>query len=184
MTSQFMRNAIRISVKKEDLPLKNIHQFYVGIEKEEWKFDTLCDMFELLTSGQTFVFCNSRRKVDWLTDLLSKRGFTVSCHHAELDQKERDLVMREFRSGKARVLLCTGLLARGIDVHQVSLVIHYDLPTSMEEYLHRAGRAGRFGRRGASVAFVTPGNVRVTKEIEQYYGFEIEEMPMDICDLI
>merc|ERR1711933_323418 len=115
---------------------------------------------------------------------LQKRDFTISTMHAELDQKERDLVMRKFRSGSSRVLISTDLLARGIDVQQVSLVINYDLPQDMENYLHRIGRSGRFGRKGAAINFVTKADVRTMRDIEQFYMTQIEEMPANIADLI
>jgi len=184
MTSKFMRDAVRILVKKDELTLEGIRQFYVAIEKEEWKLDTLCDLYETLTITQAIIYCNTRRKVDFLADQLAKRDFTISTMHAELDQKERDLVMREFRSGSSRVLISTDLLARGIDVQQVSLVINYDLPQNMENYLHRIGRSGRFGRKGVAINFVTNNDVRTMKDIERYYHTQIEEMPMDIADLI
>merc|ERR1719493_193318 len=184
MTKRFMRNPVRILVKKDELTLEGIRQFYVAIEKEEWKLDTLCDLYETLTITQAIIYCNTRRKVDFLADQLSKRDFTISTMHADLDQKERDLVMREFRSGSSRVLVSTDLLARGIDVQQVSLVINYDLPQNMENYLHRIGRSGRFGRKGVAINFVTNSDVRAMKDIEKYYHTQIEEMPMDIADLI
>merc|ERR1712032_713551 len=184
LTSKFMRDAVRILVKKDELTLEGIRQFYVAIEKEEWKIDTLCDLYETLTITQAIIYCNTRRKVGFIADQLAKRDFTISTMHAELDQKERDLVMREFRSGSSRVLISTDLLARGIDVQQVSLVINYDLPQNMENYLHRIGRSGRFGRKGVAINFVTNSDVRVMKDIEKYYHTQIEEMPMDIADLI
>merc|ERR1711901_18140 len=98
------------------------------------------------------------------------RDFTISTMHAELDQKERDLVMREFRSGSSRVLISTDLLARGIDVQQVSLVINYDLPHNVENYLHRIGRSGRFGRKGTAINFVTDRDVRMMRDIERHYA--------------
>merc|ERR1712087_30720 len=128
LTAKFMRNVVQILVKKDELTLEGIQQFYVAIEKEEWKLDTLCDLYETLTITQAIIYCNTRRKVDLLADQLCKRDFTISTMHAELDQKTRDLVMREFRSGSSRVLISTDLLSRGIDVQQVSLVINYELP--------------------------------------------------------
>jgi len=184
MTTKFMRDAVRILVKKDELTLEGIRQFYVAIEKEEWKLDTLCDLYETLTITQAIIYCNTRRKVDFLADQMSKRDFTISTMHAELDQKERDLIMREFRSGSSRVLISTDLLARGIDVQQVSLVINFDLPGNLENYLHRIGRSGRFGRKGVAINFVTNNDVRVMKDIEKYYHTQIEEMPMDIADMI
>uniref|UniRef100_A0A2K6SKA4 RNA helicase n=1 Tax=Saimiri boliviensis boliviensis TaxID=39432 RepID=A0A2K6SKA4_SAIBB len=121
VTKMFMRDPIQILVKKEELSLEGIHQFNIN----EWKLDTLCDS-----------------KVDWLTEKIHARDFTVSAMHGDMDQKERDVIMREFHSGSSRVLITTDLLARGIDVQQVSVVINYDLPTNKENYIHRIGRGG------------------------------------------
>eukprot|EP00811_Abedinium_folium_P036512 NODE_9213_length_1439_cov_7.916159.p1 GENE.NODE_9213_length_1439_cov_7.916159~~NODE_9213_length_1439_cov_7.916159.p1 ORF type:complete len:243 (+),score=67.86 NODE_9213_length_1439_cov_7.916159:400-1128(+) len=184
LTTKFMRNAVRILVKKDELTLEGIRQFYVAIEKEDWKLDTLCDLYETLTITQAIIYCNTRRKVDYLAQELTKRDFTVSVMHSDLDQRERDLIMREFRSGSSRVLVSTDLLARGIDVQQVSLVINYDLPPNTENYLHRIGRSGRFGRKGVAINFVTNQDVRTMKDIERHYHTQIEEMPMDIADMI
>merc|ERR1719411_423291 len=104
--------------------------------------------------------------------------------HGEMNQKERDLIMREFRSGSSRVLITTDLLARGIDVQQVSLVINYDLPSNRENYIHRIGRSGRFGRKGVAINFVTTEDVRTLREIEQFYNTKVEEMPMDVSELM
>merc|ERR1740121_2308227 len=108
----------------------------------------------------------------------------ISTMHADLDQKERDLVMREFRSGTSRFLISTDMLARGIDVQHVSLVINYDLPQNFENYLHRIGRSGHFGRKGTAFNFVTNSDMRAVKDIERFYETRIKEMPMDIADLI
>jgi len=184
LTGKFMRDPVRILVKKDELTLEGIRQFYIAIEKEEWKLDTLCDLYETVTITQAIIYCNTRRKVDYLKDELEKRDFTVSTMHAELDQSERDLIMREFRSGSSRVLISTDLLARGIDVQQVSLVINYDMPSNLENYLHRIGRSGRFGRKGVAINMVSDKDVRAMKDIEKYYHTQIEEMPMNIADLI
>merc|ERR1719270_2568661 len=145
LTSKFMRNPVRILVKKDELTLEGIRQFYIAIDKEDWKLETLCDLYETLTITQAIIYCNTRRRVDFLAEQMTKRDFTVSTMHAELDQRERDIIMREFRTGSSRVLITTDLLARGIDVQQVSLVINFDLPTNRENYIHRIGRSGRFG---------------------------------------
>merc|ERR1711912_84102 len=135
VTTRFMRNPVRILVRKEELTLEGIRQFYVDVEREDWKLDTLCDLYETLTITQAIIYCNARRKVDWLTEQLHSRDFTVSALHGDMDQKERELIMKEFRSGSSRVLITTDLLARGIDVQQVSLVINYDLPKDRENYI-------------------------------------------------
>jgi len=184
VTKRFMRDPIRILVKKEELTLEGIRQFYVNVEKEEWKLDTLCDLYETLTITQAVIFSNTRRKVDWLTDKMTSRDFTVSSMHGDMEQDERDLIMKEFRSGSSRVLITTDLLARGIDVQQVSLVINYDLPANRENYIHRIGRGGRFGRKGVAVNFITCDDVRTLKDLETFYNTAIEEMPMNVADLI
>ncbi|KAG7114930.1 ATP-dependent RNA helicase eIF4A like protein [Verticillium longisporum] len=184
VTTKFMRDPIRILVKKDELTLEGIKQFYIAVEKEEWKLDTLSDLYETVTITQAVIFCNTRRKVDWLTDKLTARDFTVSAMHGDMDQGQRDLIMKEFRSGSSRVLIATDLLARGIDVQQVSLVINYDLPANRENYIHRIGRGGRFGRKGVAINFVTAEDVRMMREIEQFYSTQIEEMPMNVADLI
>ena len=184
VTSKFMRDPIRILVKRDELTLEGIKQFYVAIEKEEWKFDTLCDLYTTLTITQAIIYCNTRRKVDWLTNEMVSRDFTVSSMHGDMDQKERDLIMREFRSGSTRVLITTDLLARGIDVQQVSLVINYDLPTNRENYIHRIGRSGRFGRKGVAINFIAQNDVKYVKDIEEFYHTQINEMPNNVADLI
>jgi translation initiation factor 4A len=184
VTKRFMRDPIRILVKKEELTLEGIKQFYIGVEKEDWKLDTLCDLYETLTITQAVIFCNTRRKVDWLTEKMHGRDFTVSAMHGDMDQNGRDVIMKEFRSGSSRVLITTDLLARGIDVQQVSLVINYDLPTNRENYIHRIGRGGRFGRKGVAINFVTAEDVRTMRDIEAFYNTQIEEMPMNVADLI
>ena len=184
VTTRFMREPVRILVKKEELTLEGIRQFFVEVEKEEWKLDTLCDLYETLTITQAVIFCNTRRKVEWLTEKMTSRDFTISAIHGELEQGRRDVIMREFRSGSSRVLITTDLLARGIDVQQVSLVINYDLPTNRENYIHRIGRGGRFGRKGVAINFVTADDYRALKDIEAFYNTEVEEMPMNVADLI
>jgi translation initiation factor 4A len=184
VSTKFMRDPLRILVKKDELTLEGIKQFYIAIDKEEWKLETLCDLYETLTITQAIIYCNTRRQVDWLAGKMTDRDFTVSIMHADLDQRQRDTIMREFRSGSSRVLITTDLLARGIDVQQVSLVINYDLPSNIENYLHRIGRSGRFGRKGVAINFVSTQDVKNMRDIEAFYHTEIQEMPMDIADLI
>ncbi|GMK55716.1 hypothetical protein CspeluHIS016_0207720 [Cutaneotrichosporon spelunceum] len=184
MTTKFMTEPIRILVKRDELTLEGIKQFFVAVEKEDWKFDTLCDLYDTLTITQAVIFCNTRRKVDWLTEKMREANFTVSSMHGEMVQKERDAIMAEFRGGQSRVLITTDVWARGIDVQQVSLVINYDLPSSRENYLHRIGRSGRFGRKGVAINFVTVEDVRILRDIEQYYSTQIDEMPAQVQELV
>lgn len=184
LTKKFMRNPIHILVKKNELTLEGIQQFYVDVDKDIWKLDVICDLYETLTITQSIIYCNTQRRVETLAAEMSKRDFTVSIMHAGLDQDQRSLVMKEFTSGSSRVLISTDLLARGIDVQQLSLVINYDLPTSIENYLHRIGRSGRFGRKGVAINFLTSRDMRTMRDIERFYATQIQELPADIADRI
>lgn len=184
VTTKFMRDPVRILVKKDELTLEGIRQFYVSVGQEEFKIDVLIDLYETITITQAVIFCNTRRKVEYVQEQLQKNDFVVSAMHGDMDQAQRDTIMKEFRTGSSRILISTDLLARGIDVQQVSLVINYDLPTNQENYIHRIGRGGRFGRKGVAINFVTDEDYNVMKEIESYYATQIEEMPMNLADLI
>ena len=105
MTRKFMTDPVRILVKRDELTLEGIKQFFVAVEREEWKFDTLCDLYDTLTITQAVIFCNTKKKVDWLTNKMRQANFTVSAMHGDMPQKERDAIMQEFRSGDSRVLL-------------------------------------------------------------------------------
>mmetsp|Transcript_22157 Transcript_22157/g.33734 ORF Transcript_22157/g.33734 Transcript_22157/m.33734 type:complete len:416 (-) Transcript_22157:34-1281(-) len=184
MTRKFMNDPIRILVKRDELTLEGIKQFFVAVEKEEWKFDTLCDLYDTLTITQAVIFCNTKSKVDWLEQKMKEKHFTVCAMHGDMDQAKRDKVMEEFRSGSSRVLIATDIWGRGIDVQQVSLVICYDLPTNRELYIHRIGRSGRFGRKGVAINFVKDDDVQTLRDIERYYSTQIDEMPLNVSDLI
>lgn len=184
MTHKFMTDPVRILVKRDELTLEGIKQFFIAVEKEEWKFDTLCDLYDTLTITQAVIFCNTRKKVDWLTSKMRENNFTVSSMHGEMPQQEREAIMSEFRKGETRVLITTDVWARGIDVQQVSLVINYDIPFNRENYIHRIGRSGRFGRKGVAINFLKDDDVQAMRDIEQYYSTHIDEMPMNVADLI
>jgi translation initiation factor 4A len=183
VTERFVRDPIRVLVKKDELTLEGIQQFYIGIGQEDWKLETLCDLYESVTINQAIIYCNRREKVEWLQIELESRDFTVSCMHGDLDQHKRD-VMREFRSGSSRVLISTDLLARGIDVQHVSLVINYDIPLNRENYIHRIGRTDRFGRKGVAINFVTNRDICYLRDIEDFYATEIMELPENVGELM
>jgi len=184
VSKKFMRDPIRILVKQEELTLAGIKQFYIAVEKEQWKLDTLCDLYDTISVAQSVIFCNTRTKVDLLTEQMTSREFTVSALHSGMDQDQRKAIMNNFRTGNTRVLITTDLLARGIDVQQVSLVINYDLPTNRENYIHRIGRGGRFGRKGVGINFVTLNDVSMLRELERFYSTQIDEMPLNIADML
>ena len=163
---------------------KRIKQYYINVEKNDYKFDTLCDLYGILTISQSIIYCNSRRIVDNLTNRLVDNNFGVSYIHGEMTPKEREITMADFRNGKTRVLVSTDLLSRGIDVQQVSVVINYDIPLKIESYLHRIGRSGRYGRKGVGINFVTNYDEQRILNIERYYATQIDNLPADINNLL
>jgi len=184
MSQKFMRTPIRILVKREQLTLDGIKQFYIDVEREDWKIDVLADLYSTLSITQCVIFCNTRRKVEYVTDQMTRRKHAVSCTHGDLDPAERNAILNDFKMGKTRILITTDLLARGIDVQQVSLVINYDLPTNAENYLHRIGRSARFGRKGVAVNFVNSDQFKMLKDLERMYETEIKEMPSSIAEFL
>ncbi|XP_010490377.1 PREDICTED: eukaryotic initiation factor 4A-6-like, partial [Camelina sativa] len=186
ITRKFMSKPVSILVKRDELTLEGIKQFYVNVEKEEWKLETFFDLCETLDVTKTVTYVNSRRKVDWLTDRLRSRDHTVSATHKDMDQNTRDIIMREFRSFSSAILVTTDLLDRGIDVLQkVSLVINYDLPTKPENYLHRIGRStGKIGRKGVTINFVTVDDETMLFDIQKLYNVDVEELPENVADLL
>jgi ATP-dependent RNA helicase len=184
MTRKFMNEPIRILVKRDELTLEGIKQFFISVEKEQWKFDTLCDLYDILQITAAVVFCNTRKKVEWLTQKMTEHNFTVASIHGEMPQDEREQITKSFRNGVFRVLISTDVFARGLDITSVSLVINYDLPNNRELYIHRIGRSGRFGRKGVAISLVKDDDVRILRDIEQFYATQIDEMPMNISDLV
>jgi translation initiation factor 4A len=184
ITKKFMKNPVKILVKAEELTLEGIQQFFIALESEQDKYDTLCELYKTISIGQSMIYCSSKKKVSWLSEKMSEAGYPVSSIHGDITQSERDQIMRDFRTGKTRVLITTDLLARGIDIQQVSLVINYDLPRDKESYLHRIGRTGRYGRKGWAINFIMQSDTRNLQDIENYYGTQIEEMPQNIPELI
>ncbi|CAF2905510.1 unnamed protein product [Rotaria sp. Silwood2] len=184
ITAKFMNDPVKVLIKREERTLEGILQFYVNVEREEWKLDTLCELFDTLPITQTVIFCSTCRKIDWLTEKLRARNSMVSTLHLDMDAKQRNDAIKEFRTGSSRILVRTDMLGCDTDIPQVSLVINYDLPTNRESYIHRIGRSGAFGRKGVAINFITNDERQTLRNIEQYYNTKIEELPIDIADLI
>lgn len=186
LASKWMPDALRIVVKKEELTLAGIKAFFVycGEGYEHDKLTVLSDIYSDLSITAAVIFVNTRRRAEWLTECLNAQDFTVSTIHADLTQAERTDVLKAFREGRSRVLVATDVLARGIDVQQVNLVVNFDLPRDMASYIHRVGRSGRFGRKGAAISLLSGStDVRSLREIEKYYECEIHELPSDLSIL-
>ena len=179
LTAKFLRNPTKILVKSEELTLQGITQYYVNIEDDIQKYETIKDLFSSLNVSQAIIYCNSTRRVDDLTDAMNQDQFPVKKIHGKMGQTERKAIFKEFKSGGCRVLITSDLFARGIDVQQVSIVINFDIPKNEHTYLHRIGRSGRWGRKGIAINFQTKYDSQRLKKFEEYYETKINELPMD-----
>lgn len=177
-----MRDPVSILVKEAELTLDGIRQYVVELQ-DAWKTEVVEDIYKVLSVQQGVIFCNSIGRVKELAEKLKSAGHTLSCIHSELDQAERNKIMGEFRSGQTRILIATNIIARGIDVQNVSLVINYDIPREPETYLHRIGRSGRFGRKGVAINFVTDKDKQSMQAITDKFNVTTENLPEDLSSL-
>ncbi|KAI5122912.1 hypothetical protein M0805_007590 [Coniferiporia weirii] len=169
--SKFASNANKIELKKEELSVEGIKQFYMDCKDEDSKYDILVQIYNLLTVGQSIIFTKHRSSADRIAKRMTEEGHKVASLHGAKDGAERDQIIDRFREGHEKVLITTNVIARGIDILQVNVVVNYDLPMmsdkaesstydsrfetpDVETYLHRIGRTGRFGRKGVSINFV------------------------------
>lgn len=180
VANKLLQDPVRILIPAEDVTLDGIKQFCVNLEKEDWKYEVLCDIYKQLNINQAIIYCNKRQRAEWLAEKLSNDGFPLSYIHGEMENDERRKRMEEFRSGKIRVLISTDLLARGIDIQQVSLVLNFELPLNRENYIHRIGRSGRYGRKGVAINIISPNEEKIRKEIETYYSTKMIDLPEDL----
>ncbi len=183
VAEKFLQNPCRILLPPEEVTLEGIKQYFVALDREDLKFAALMDLYKHLNINQLLIFVNKRARAEWLAARLSENGFTLECIHGEMDVAERKKRMDDFRKGQVRVLICTDLLARGIDVQQVSMVINYELPLQRENYIHRIGRSGRFGRKGVAINLVVNEEMRSLRDIETYYKTNITPLPEDLTNL-
>jgi translation initiation factor 4A len=184
VANTMLRNPVRILVDAKEVPLDGIKQLYVELDMESWKFDVLCDLYSQLTISQALVYVNERKKADSLAQKMVEQGFPLSVIHGEMDVNERKKRMAEFRAGEVRVMISTDMLARGIDVQQVSLVINYELPVERENYIHRIGRAGRFGRKGVTINLIAPEDKKAKEEIEKLWSINMQLLPSDLSNVM
>ncbi|KAI8071161.1 P-loop containing nucleoside triphosphate hydrolase protein [Gilbertella persicaria] len=182
--ARFAPEANEISLKREDLSVDAIKQLYMDCDSEEHKYETLCNIYDMLTVSQSIIFCKRRDSADEIARRMKSQGHSVVSLHGKMLPEERDKVMDDFRRGEFKVLITTNVLARGIDISQVSLVINYDLPldqrgqVDFEAYLHRIGRTGRFGRTGVSIILVDSKETwEQMSEIESHFKREITHVP-------
>lgn len=179
LSNKFMRNPVKITMKKEELNLEGIQQYFVAIQNDFFKFEMLKQIFTMISVNQCIIYCNSVKRVIDLHRAMTDEGFSVCAIHSSMDKIERDNTFRNFRNGGYRVLISSNITARGIDVQQVATVINFDITNCVHTYLHRIGRSGRWGRKGLAINFVTKRDIGYMHNIEEHYKISINELPKD-----
>ena len=174
---------VRILIPPEQVKLEGITQYRVDLDREDWKFEVLLDLYKNLNITQALIYCNKRQKAEWLADKMTAAGFPITCIHGDMEVHDRMDRMTSFRRGDTRIMISTDLLARGIDVQQVSLVINYEIPQQIENYIHRIGRSGRYGRKGTAINLISAEDTRSLKEIQDLYKIQIEQLPPDLSKI-
>lgn len=180
MAETYLNKPVRILLPQDEVTLEGIKQYYVDLEREDWKLAVLLDLYQHITVNQALIYVNKRQKAEWLAKHLTSQGFTLEYIHGDMEVSERKKRMDDFRTGNVRVMISTDLLARGIDIQQVSLVINYELPIQRENYIHRIGRSGRYGKKGVAINLISGEERQMMKEIESHYSTTIAELPEDL----
>ena len=184
ITTKFMRDPVKIYVKVEQLTLEGISQYYVAVEDDRQKYATLKDLYTFISMSQCIIYCNSVKRVSDLYEAMLEDGFPVCRIHSSMDKSERDRAFSEFKNGRFRVLISSNVTARGIDIQQVSVVINFDVPKCIHNYLHRIGRSGRWGRKGVGINLITRRDISKLKELEEHYSCQINELPSSFDNLM
>jgi translation initiation factor 4A len=177
ITTKFMKNPVHISVKAENLTLEGINQYFIAINDDREKYITLKDLYQHISVSQCIIYCNSIKRVIDLYEAMKEDGFPVCCLHSNMDRFERQTIFKDFKMGSSRVLISSNVTSRGIDIQQVGVVINFDIPKDVHNYLHRIGRSGRWGRKGTGINFITRRDIPLIQEIEKYYSTQINELP-------
>ena len=148
------------------------------------KYETLKDLFSFLQLSQCIIYVNTVKRVEDLYNAMIADEFPVCCIHSGMEKAQREASLAKFRNGAFRVLVSSGVTARGIDVQQVSTVINFDMNRNIETYLHAIGRSGRFGRKGLAINFITRYDIEFMRKLEEHYKISIKELPADFANLI
>lgn len=184
LAERYLKDPVRILLPAEEVRLEGISQFNIMLDKEDWKFDALADLYKHMTINQAIIFVNKKQTAEKLTTRMLNEGYTLEYIHGDMDVADRKKRMEDFRGGMVRILIATDVLARGIDVQTVSTVINYEMPPNRENYFHRIGRCGRYGRKGLSINLIAgPDEMAMVKDIEQHYSITIPPLPEDLSIL-
>jgi len=174
------RKAEEIFVDDKKLTLHGLQQHFVELE-ENAKIRKLNDLLDALDFNQVVVFVKTKQRASALDKMLQKCFFPSMCIHSDLKQEERLDRYRKFKEYQSRILVSTNLFGRGVDIERVNIVINFDMPTASNEYLHRVGRAGRFGTKGLAITFVSGDeDKKVLQETQDRFEVKITPLPDEI----
>lgn len=174
ITGQFQKDARLVKVAAKELTISLVSQKFYRIKNDDK--DAACvRLLDYYQPKLCLIFCNTKKKVDELAEVLKKAGYQAEGLHGDLAQHQRDVVMGRFRNGSTNILIATDVAARGIDVDNVEAVINYDIPQDIEYYVHRIGRTGRAGKTGRSFTFVSGREIFKIREIEKVCRTTVEE---------
>lgn len=179
LTKKFLNNPVKILVQNEKISVDSIKNYFVDAEYEENKYDILSELYQNVSVCQAVIFVNSIKKAIFISEKLMRDGNSVGTIHSKLTDVERFEILKNFRKSQTRILVATDIISRGIDVQQVGLVINYDVPINPEQYIHRVGRSGRYGKLGVAITFITSQNTDLgrMKDIEKCYKINFEQLP-------
>lgn len=177
LAEKFMHNIKHISVKTNEVTVPSIEQVYYEVPERQ-KLDVLTRLLDIQNPELAIVFGRTKRRVDELMSALQTRGYIADGLHGDMNQRQRDAVMRKFREGGVEVLVATDVAARGLDVSGVTHVYNFDIPQDIDSYVHRIGRTGRAGMSGSASTFVTPREVEHLRQIERATKRRIEKRPV------
>ena len=175
LTNKFMKTPIKIIVNSSELSLEGIKQYYIAARNDQDKYELLKTLYDNLNKSTSIIFVNGIGRVDSLYEAMMNDNYQVCKIHGSLNKDERIDILNDFKSGSKNVLISSDLTARGIDIQQISLVINFDIPKDIHTYLHRIGRSGRWGRKGAAINFICERDLNTMRRIENYYKISIEE---------
>lgn len=167
ITRRFQRDPEYVKIVRKELTVPNIEQYYFDV-KEKTKLEALTRIIDVYMPNLAMVFCNTKKRVDDLVELLQGRGYFAEGLHGDLKQAQRDKVMQKFRNGTIEILVATDVAARGIDVDDIDIVFNYDVPQDEEYYVHRIGRTGRAGRSGKAFTFCVGKEIYKLRDIMRY----------------
>ncbi|SHK28985.1 ATP-dependent RNA helicase DeaD [Hathewaya proteolytica DSM 3090] len=174
IVKEYLKDPVKVKIEAKELTTPNITQKYICV-KEDDKGEAICRIIDFENPRVSLVFCNTKRKVDELYDVLESRGYDCEKIHGDMRQSARNLVISKVKAGKIKILIATDVAARGLDIEEVDMVFNYDVPTHEEYYVHRIGRTGRAGRQGTSVSLVTKREMRTIKDIMRFTKKDMEQ---------